>query len=165
MTIVRSAEITLDAHPSSVGRARRWLSRQLEEWALEGLDYDVSVVLSELVTNAVLHARTEIELKLLYDGDLRIEVSDASTTMPAPRGLASSTSTGRGLHLVAAMATSWGYEPRGAGKSVWAVFADVGSSRGKGGGPGTEHDVKVLALHPRHPPLDPPTLRFSRRSA
>jgi anti-sigma regulatory factor (Ser/Thr protein kinase) len=149
MTSVRSAEIMLDPHPSSVGRARRWLSRQLEEWGLEDLDYDVSVVLSELVTNAVLHARTQIELRVTYSDLLRLEVCDTSARMPSPRGHAISTTTGRGLHLVAALASSWGYEPTPAGKTVWAEFTDIDASRGprpagNGGGEAT-----VSALGPR----------------
>lgn len=148
MTYVRSAEIMLEPHPSSVGRARRWLSRQLEEWDLEDLDYDVSVVLSELVTNAVLHAKTQIELTITYrEGALRLEVCDASTVMPAPRGHVASSTTGRGLHLVAALATSWGYEPRETGKSVWAEFDDAGRERGPRplGAAGTsKSDVKAL---------------------
>jgi anti-sigma regulatory factor (Ser/Thr protein kinase) len=126
MSDVRSAEIMLDPHPSSVGRARRWISRQLEEWSLDDLDYDVSVVLSELVTNAVLHARTQIELRASKTGDVvRVEVFDQSDTMPAPRSHISSSTTGRGLHLVAALATSWGWEPQLRGKTVWAEFAEV----------------------------------------
>ncbi|MHB1988499.1 MAG: ATP-binding protein [Acidimicrobiales bacterium] len=122
---MQSAETTLDPHPASVGRARRWLSHQLEAWGLEDLDYDTSVVLSELVTNAVLHARTAIELRASHDRVLRIEVFDSSEMMPAPRLHGASSTTGRGLHLVAALATSWGCEPQGSGKTVWAEFADV----------------------------------------
>lgn len=130
MRTVRSAEITLDPHPASVGRARRWLSHQLEAWGLENLDYDASVVLSELVTNAVLHAKTQIELTLSHDKTLRLEVRDSSLAPPAARGAGSSSSTGRGLHLVAALTTSWGYDTSGDGKVVWAEFGDVDTSEG-----------------------------------
>ncbi len=123
MNVVRSAEIQLDPHPASVGRARRWLSRQLEAWDLEDLDYDTSVVVSELVTNAVLHAHTRVTVTATYDRSLRLEVSDSASAMPIPRGSPSST-TGRGLHLVAALATAWGYETQATGKVVWAEFAD-----------------------------------------
>ncbi|MHB8246896.1 MAG: ATP-binding protein [Acidimicrobiales bacterium] len=126
---MRSAEIMLPPHPASVGRARRWLSHQLDEWGLDDLDYDASVVLSELVTNAILHARTEIELKATHADVLRLEVCDSSATLPIPRGHAATTTTGRGLHLVAALASSWGYEPHGGGKTVWAEFADVNPAR------------------------------------
>jgi anti-sigma regulatory factor (Ser/Thr protein kinase) len=147
---VRSAEITLEPHPASVGRARRWVSRQLEEWGLDDLDYDVSVVLSELVTNAVLHAKTEIELRASYDGSLRIEVCDWSATMPSIRGHVASSTTGRGLHLVAALASSWGYEARSPGKAVWAEFSDAGGSRRPGplGASGTPTaGIRVLDPH------------------
>ena len=122
MSIVRTAEIMLDPHPASVGRARRWLSSQLEEWGLEDLDYDASVVLSELVTNSLLHAKTQIELKLSHGQVLRLEVCDSSETLPALRGPTESSTTGRGLHLVAALTTAWGFESVSGGKTVWAEF-------------------------------------------
>lgn len=118
----------LDPHPASVGRARRWLSQQLEEWGLEDLDYDASVVLSELVTNAVLHAKTQIDLKLSHGQTLRLEVCDSSATLPAPRGPHPSSTTGRGLHLVAALTSAWGFESSSNGKVVWAEFGPSESS-------------------------------------
>lgn len=151
MNVVRTAEIMLDPHPASVGRARRWLSRQLEEWDLEDLDYDASVVLSELVTNAVLHARTQIELKVSHDQVLRLEVCDSSDTLPSPRGHGATNSTGRGLHLVAALASSWGYEPSQSGKMVWAEFSDAGIQTGhdKEKSTGTQHEATITPLDKR----------------
>ena len=159
MSTVRSAEIMLEPKPASVGRARRWLSRQLEEWGLEDLDYDASVVLSELVTNAVLHARTSIELKVTHDQVFRIEVRDASDAMPSPRGPTASATTGRGLRLVAALATSWGYEPREAGKTVWAEFADVNVTSDSRSSGTSGHRSNVSVMEHRRADTDQPRLK------
>lgn len=132
---VSSAEISLEPNPTSVGRARRWLSEKLEDWGLEDIDHDMSVVASELVTNGVLHARTDLLLRLSYDGTLRLEVCDGSPAMPAPRAHAKSSTTGRGLQLVAALSTGWGYEETPFGKIVWAEFSDA---RRRAGAPSTE---------------------------
>lgn len=150
MKTVRTAEITLDPHPASVGRARRWLSQQLEEWGLDDLDYDASVVLSELVTNAVLHAKTEIELTVSHDKSLRLEVRDSSASPPAARDAGASSSTGRGLHLVAALTTSWGFVPNDEGKVVWAEFGDVDMHNEPPGTSGSEpREASLHTISPR----------------
>lgn len=133
MVEVDSAEVTLDPDPTSVGRARRWLSRQLEEWGLEDLDYDASVVLSELVTNSILHARTPVTLRVTRSRALRLEVFDSSPILPTLRGAGAETTTGRGLHLVGALASAWGSEPRQGGKVVWAEFSEAGGAGGRSG--------------------------------
>ncbi|MGH9298569.1 MAG: ATP-binding protein [Acidimicrobiales bacterium] len=126
MTIVQSAETVVEPLPPSVGAARRWLLATLEEWGLDDMDYDLSLVISELVTNAVLHAGTEIGLRLVRDETLRLEVSDASGTLPVRRSRpAPSATTGRGLQLVDALATRWGVKKSGNGKTVWAEFAEA----------------------------------------
>ncbi len=167
MNDVRSAEIMLDPHPASVGRARRWISRQLEQWGLEDLDYDVSVVLSELVTNAVLHARSQIELHVTESGDtVRLEVCDSSDAMPAPRGHASSSTTGRGLHLVSALASSWGWEPRPRGKVVWAEFdaAPRKQRSRRAGSSGLDAEISLAGQRGRSARSGDPMLRLVQPS-
>lgn len=122
MNAVNSAEVILDPEPASVGRARRWLSAQLEEWGLEDLDYDLNVVMSELVTNSVLHARTPITLRVIRGASVRLEIEDTSPVMPSLRTHGATNTTGRGLHLVSALAASWGCSPLPGGKVVWAEF-------------------------------------------
>jgi anti-sigma regulatory factor (Ser/Thr protein kinase) len=78
---------------------------------------------SEVVTNAVLHARTPIELHLRDDGTtIRVEVRDESTVAPVRRHVESASPTGRGLHLLDRLADRWGVEMRSDGKTVWFEF-------------------------------------------
>ncbi len=148
MSVVNSAEVMLAPEPASVGRARRWLSKKLEEWGLEDLDYDMSVVLSELVTNAILHARTPVMLRLVRGETVRIEVTDSSPLLPSLRSHGVRNTTGRGLHLVAALSNSWGSEVTAAGKVVWAEFPDVSGAEAEGeeraGGQSSRRSLRSL---------------------
>ena len=83
---------------------------------------DASSLVSELVTNAVLHARTEITLSLepCRDG-LRVAVTDGSSVLPRWSPHLATATSGRGLLLVERLSTRWGAEPlQGGGKVVWA---------------------------------------------
>lgn len=88
------------------------------------------LLLSELVTNAVVHGKndgTRIHVKLAIAGDLlRIEVHDRIEGTPLPRQTTADDSSGRGLHLVDSLALRWGCGPRGdgyLGKVVWCETA------------------------------------------
>ena len=112
---------TLAADPEQVGRARRLVAARLPEWGLPDDAGEVAVLLvSELVTNAILHGVPPLELVAfpLADG-LRVEVHDAGDSNPVMRQSAPDVGSGRGLHLVDALATRWGSERIGPGKSVW----------------------------------------------
>jgi anti-sigma regulatory factor (Ser/Thr protein kinase) len=121
--LTRRFEAQLDAPWA----ARRFLFQSLRRWGLGGLSDDAAVVLSELVTNAIVHTSAPFTVVLRSLGDsVRLEVTDASPLPPARRNNPAAgplTQSGRGLALVAALATSWGWEPVGGGKVVWA---DVG---------------------------------------
>jgi anti-sigma regulatory factor (Ser/Thr protein kinase) len=87
---------------------------------------------SELVTNACLHARTAITvgLRLLESGEVRIEVSDDSPRQPLKQAFSALSTTGRGLRLLSAYGT-WGVEAANDGKTVWfqpAAAAAAGSA-------------------------------------
>lgn len=126
MSRVPSSQMTLPARPASVGAARRFLVEMLEAWDLQGLEYDASVVLSELVTNAVLHARTEVGVRLTCEGSvLRLEVSDGSPKLPVTKRLNPTAATGKGLVLIEALSTEWGVRPEPDGKTIWASFAEA----------------------------------------
>jgi len=80
----------------------------------------LQVLVDELVTNAILHARTDATLVArVDDGHARVEVRDHSTLRPQPRHYSGDSVTGRGLHLVEALSRRWGVEPTEDGKIVW----------------------------------------------
>jgi anti-sigma regulatory factor (Ser/Thr protein kinase) len=83
-----------------------------------------TLVVSEVVTHAVIHARSDAELSLERSPTaLRISVTDHGTGAPAPRELGATTDGGRGLMIVEKLSTSWGAEPTDTGNCVWAELA------------------------------------------
>ncbi|SDS30992.1 Anti-sigma regulatory factor (Ser/Thr protein kinase) [Nocardioides scoriae] len=121
----------LAAHPSSVGAARRILHDLLLGTPHESLLADGQLALSEVVTNALVHAGTEVELRVEIGVGVRVEVADGSPHLPAPRTYASLTATGRGLHLLEELVARWGVRSSGGGKTVWfelGVRSDAPSS-------------------------------------
>lgn len=142
----------LPAELESVVFARRLVGGAASTWSLpDGVRNDSCLVMSELVTNSVLHAGTTIEVAVRRLGDgVRIEVSDGNPYLPvvdaaSPDDLLSNRSmTGRGLALVAAMSDRWGAEPCEGGKVVWAEV-------------GTGQRVVASAPPPAFPPpAEPP---------
>ena len=93
----------------SVPVARRFLRAELQQVG-EDVDVDTAVLLgSELVTNAVLHARTPVTLMVEVRGVVvRVAVRDESPVAPRVHAFSSSAATGRGLRLIEAMAERWG---------------------------------------------------------
>jgi serine phosphatase RsbU (regulator of sigma subunit)/anti-sigma regulatory factor (Ser/Thr protein kinase) len=135
--------IILPPEPTSAGAARQWVTGRLAAWAAgrpatgaaaqaaggrrevgeEPLAW-AALLTSEVVTNAVLHARTDIGVGVRIDGDvLHVEVCDQSTSAPVPKQFGPRAATGRGLVLVERLATAWGVEDREAGKVVWFELA------------------------------------------
>ncbi|MFF1903194.1 ATP-binding protein [Kitasatospora sp. NPDC058218] len=116
-------------HPRSVGRARQQLLRQAYAWRVPDDTVETALLLlSELVTNACRHARAPrdrligVRFAVTGCGLLRVEVADANPDLPEPRRAGPEDESGRGLELVAALATAWGAHPRGPGrigKIVW----------------------------------------------
>ena len=118
-----TTRLQLPARPTSPGEARRFVGEVLRG---HGLDTDEVVeaallLTSELVTNAVLHAAGTINVDVDLDlTAVRVEVADGSADQPTPRDATPEETSGRGLHLVEAMARSWGVEQqREDGKVVW----------------------------------------------
>jgi anti-sigma regulatory factor (Ser/Thr protein kinase) len=119
--------VTLDLapYPASVGVARRFTIDTLRRWGRDDLTTTGALLVTELVTNAVLHARTMFQVGLeRRDEIVRVEVRDGSPARPAQRNHGLDATTGRGLNLVARLATSWGVDMGGNGKVVWAHFAE-----------------------------------------
>ena len=101
--------------------ARNFALEMLEPWRGEQLAADTALVVTELASNAVLHAGSAFSVSLAVSGDtIRISVSD---TLPfGPTGVAQqmTAASGHGLGVVAAMATRWGVATAPGGKAVWA---------------------------------------------
>lgn len=130
-TLAAGYDCWLPRHRRSAAMARSLLREFLlvrpggEPFAWAG-----ELLLSELVTNAITHARVPpgrlIRVRFeLGCGELRIEVHDASAESPTVRQDAALEESGRGMHLVESLSTTWGVHPRpGApGKVVWATVA------------------------------------------
>ena len=82
--------------------------------------------LSEVVTNAVLHAGPPIQVSGdLVDTKVRVEVSDGSKAAPLQRKPVHTSPTGRGLNLLDMLASAWGVEVTGSGKTVWFEISGV----------------------------------------
>jgi two-component sensor histidine kinase len=107
----------------SVAAARRFAQRYFERVTSRSLS-DLTLVVSELATNAIVHARTSFSVGLHLGGGIaRVDVLDHAPELPNEHSLALSTSNGRGLMIVAALADEWGVEWTPATKTVWAELA------------------------------------------
>jgi anti-sigma regulatory factor (Ser/Thr protein kinase) len=130
---VPAIHISLPQTAASPAEARHLVGRFAAENDLRNESGAALLVLSELVTNAVLHGAEPIDVVVRRDGDvLRIEVSDGGsrTDGVVPRARDDHRPGGRGLHIVNSLATRWGTTDNDAGKTVWAEIGitDGGSS-------------------------------------
>ena len=99
--------------------ARAFVAESLHGWQLDDLIEPASLVASEVVTNAVIHARSEADLVLERTPTaLRISVTDSGAGMARRAGAASD--GGRGLQIVEQLSSRWGAEPTSNGNRVWA---------------------------------------------
>jgi anti-sigma regulatory factor (Ser/Thr protein kinase) len=119
---MEQAVVTLPPDPRAAAQSRRWAASTLEAWALEHISADVVLVTSELVTNAIRHAGADLLVRLVREQDqIRLEVTDPLPELPELRR--PDLDSGRGLHIVGAVADRWGVVPiPGVGKRVWAAF-------------------------------------------
>jgi anti-sigma regulatory factor (Ser/Thr protein kinase) len=108
------------ADVQSARGARRFAARTLDSWGCADTEDAVLLLVSELVTNAVIHARSDVEVILrLRPSRVRVEVVDAATEYVQRRDAASEDQSGRGMALTEALAVAWGIDTLVAGKSVW----------------------------------------------
>jgi anti-sigma regulatory factor (Ser/Thr protein kinase) len=104
--------------------ARRTVADVLHSWQTLDEDwiYDVQLLCSELVGNAVRHGGERVELSLALDElQLTVEVSDGSSVVPQQRADGSEES-GRGLAIIHVLADEWGVRSDDRGKTVWATM-------------------------------------------
>lgn len=106
--------------PAEVRRARRLVSDHLETWGLRDLDQVTILLVSELVTNALLHGHPPLRLvaRDILTG-VRIEVHDNNPEGAPQKRADGGFQSGRGLQLVDSLATRWGWIESGSGKCVW----------------------------------------------
>lgn len=109
----------IPADPALVAQARQQAMEQLADWGLEESGFITELVVSELVTNAIRYGAAPIQLRIIRNGGLICEVSDASSTSPHLRRSRSSDEGGRGLLLVAQLTRSWGTRHTSSGKVIW----------------------------------------------
>lgn len=121
--------VALPPSPTSARAARQVVTEVLLGLRRPDLVDDVVAVVSELVANAVIHARTDIELSVQSAGaGVRVEVTDGSHIIPRWTPAAMTAISGRGLIMVQRLASAWGVDPHEGGKTVWALIdhpADV----------------------------------------
>lgn len=116
----------LPALTTSAKRARDLSTDRCRAWGVAGLADDVALVVTELVSNAIRHAGTEVQLRLVpLPHGVRLEVADGSTRPLRPRPLKQDAEGGRGLVLVDALATRYGVEADATGKRVWAELCEL----------------------------------------
>lgn len=111
----------LPEHEPVVAEARRLVSEHLEAWEISaGVREEVVLMASELVTNAFVHGRAPIDLRLRRTGsEVVLEVQDRAAYRPRRRRAGDDDEHGRGLHIVSVLADRWGSRATGSGTSVW----------------------------------------------
>ena len=124
-----SARIDLPATPRSVVAARRVLRELLGAWGAPQDREDAELLATELVANVVDHVGGDQALTLevdLADDWLRIAVVDGSAVRPVVQELSGERVRGRGMQMVAAIATRWGVDDHHGGKRVWLDLVPSG---------------------------------------
>ncbi|MDX2696371.1 ATP-binding protein [Streptomyces ipomoeae] len=148
----RRFRFELTAHPGAVAQARRVTRTRLSGWAhCEDTCDTAALVVSELVTNAIVHtASTQIVCEL-HDGDelVRIAVRDEGCAPgePHPSPQRPEEEHGRGLLLIESLCRSWGAQPSGLGLLVWADLPRMTTAGGfrSGADPGTATTAAAVA--------------------
>jgi anti-sigma regulatory factor (Ser/Thr protein kinase) len=125
----QTASWCLPAGLASVRRARRLTRATLTEWGFEDQVETAELLVSELVGNALDHARGQVRLGFsARDGRLRCEVEDEDPELPSMRTVDGDAESGRGLFLVDMLSCRWGGIPTSHGKAIWfelPAFADA----------------------------------------
>lgn len=122
-------ELALEAERRNVSKARKFATERARALGLEECVDVVELLVSEAVTNAVLHAGTSLKVRLLWNGGvLRVEVTDGSPTKAVKRNYEADAATGRGVTLIEALAADWGTDSSAEGKTVWFTVDTAGAA-------------------------------------
>jgi anti-sigma regulatory factor (Ser/Thr protein kinase) len=126
MSITEPAETVFPAVPESIGAARRFTRAALRRHAVTPETIDIAVLLvSELATNTLVHAQSEIRLRIRVGTEIRVEVCDACSEGPDVVSPEWERESGRGMELVESLAQGWDWAPRDDGKVVWFALTNV----------------------------------------
>jgi anti-sigma regulatory factor (Ser/Thr protein kinase) len=133
----RSVLTVAQAEPERVAVARQQLRELLHDWASRDQVDSAVLLLSEMLTNVLVHTDSDALLVAEITGEvggrrLRIEVTDAGDDLPHRRRPGELASSGRGLVLIELLAHAWGVEPRGEGKSIWFELHESMDGSGDG---------------------------------
>ena len=123
--------VDVPADPGGPTMARRVVVATTVGWGLASLSADAELVVSELVTNALLHAPGTDSFELCISqrpGGIRLEVADGSAIVPMIRELEDERPGGRGLRIVRSIAVAWGHDEDGPGKRVWVELDQTDAS-------------------------------------
>ncbi|MFG3113290.1 SpoIIE family protein phosphatase [Streptomyces sp. NPDC048197] len=132
----RTALSVAQAEPHRIAEARRQVREVLHDWADPDQVDSAVLMVSEMVTNVLLHTDGDALLVAEICGErgarrVRVDVSDSSDELPHRRSPGELASSGRGLVLLELLAGRWGVDPRGDGKSTWfELYEDVGDALG-----------------------------------
>ena len=134
-----TARLQIPPVSTGIGDARRFARDKLTTWGVVGVADNAILMISELVTNAILHGGEGAVLTLtLDDVKVRAEVRDSSPAMPVVRSYSETATTGRGMVIVDALAAAWGTFAVDGGKVVWFELATDGN----------EDELKAREEHP-----------------
>ncbi|WP_078888848.1 ATP-binding SpoIIE family protein phosphatase [Streptomyces sclerotialus] len=160
---VRRTLLTIaQAEPERIAEARGQIRDVLHDWADEDQVDSAVLMVSEMVTNVLLHTDGDALLVAEISGAkgarrIRVDVADSSDELPHRRRPGELASSGRGLVLMELLAGAWGVDPRGDGKSIWfELYEDAGS-----GGAAVPDGAQAGALpgvSPEEPPDGGPSL-------
>ena len=109
---------------AAAGAARATVDAALRVWHLDDLAGVATLLTSELVTNAVLHARTDVRVVARHTpGEVIVLVFDGSDVIPSPSAASPEDEGGRGLLMVQHLSRDWGVERTEQGKVVWFALS------------------------------------------
>ncbi|GGY09956.1 ATP-binding SpoIIE family protein phosphatase [Streptomyces hiroshimensis] len=122
---VRRTVLTIaQAEPERIAEARQQVRDLLHDWPDEDQVDSAVLMVSEMVTNVLVHTDGDAVLIARISGEhgtrcVRVDVSDSSDELPHRRHPGEMASSGRGLVLMELLAGAWGVDPRGEGKNIW----------------------------------------------